>query len=332
MGACLVVMGKSGDLDLNFDPELRAWVTPDHVTVAADGRTWIGGGFDRGDGYSTGDLVRLGVNGGVESEPAAGYLNRVSPYILINGLTVFKVNSRPPEPFLLESGGFLVRGESGGWLRISAAGVALGKAFQDRIPGEDIIPQFERAGGLWVIRQRGNGERILERRSSVDGTVDPGFSGASVLPRDVNAAVPAPNGGAWLLAGDVSYPNFYFGFGAPIPKQRIFQLDVNGNPVGLPRVIAVSRDLGLVAGPDGKFRLTYGPDQSSWYYWPSPSSTSYRIEWYSAAGELERAKDFYLSLYNTFTWAESAEGTLVATDGTTKIAGSSQFFVAKTPS
>ena len=63
MLACAVGSARPGDLDRNFKPELRAWVAPDHVTLAADGRAWIGGSFDRGDGYSTGDLVRLGENG-----------------------------------------------------------------------------------------------------------------------------------------------------------------------------------------------------------------------------------------------------------------------------
>jgi hypothetical protein len=34
----MIGMAKPGDLDPSFDLELRAWVTPDHVTIAPDGR------------------------------------------------------------------------------------------------------------------------------------------------------------------------------------------------------------------------------------------------------------------------------------------------------
>ncbi len=332
MAACAIGMARPGDLDQNFDPELRAWVTPDHVTIAADGRAWVGGGFDRGDGYSTGDLVRLEENGRVESEPALGYLNRPTPFISINGRTVAQFGSRLADPFLLENGDFLLRGESGGWLRMSAAGIALGKAFRDRQTGETITPQFEQAGKLWVIRQFANGDRILERRKSVDGTVDTIFSWAAVLPRNVNAAAPGLNGNVWVLAGDGISLWFPYGYGAAIPKQQIFQVDANGKSVGQPRVITVTRTLDLVAGPNGTFRLTYGPDQSRWGYWPAPSSTSYKIEWYSAIGGLERSKDFYLGLYETFAWAEGADGSLVATDSRVQASGSPLFYIGKTAS
>ena len=330
MGACLIGMAKPGDLDPNFDPELRAWVTPDHVTIAPDGRTWIGGGFDRGDDYSTGDLVRLGENGRVESEPAAGYLNRPTPFIMINGSAVAQYGSRLADPFLLENGDFLLRGESGGWLRISATGDVIGKAFLDRQTGEAITPQFEQAGKLWVIRQLVNGERVLERRSSANGTVDAIFPRSTLLPRNVNAAVPGLNGSAWVLAGDAISGFSSYGYGAAIPKQQVFQVDADGIVVGQPRVIAVPRRLGLVAGPQGKFRLTYGPDQSRWGYWPAPSSTSYKIEWYSATGALERSQDFYLGLYETFAWAESADGSFVAMESRVRVPGSTLFYIGKT--
>lgn len=309
--ACAISAARPGDLDRNFHPELRAWVAPDHVTVAADGRAWIGGGFHQADGDSTGDLVRLGVNGGVENEPAGGYLKRVEPYVTIAPQTWAPQDAAMARPFLLENGDFLLAGESGGWLRMNAAGKAVGKAFPDRLTGETIAPQFERQGKLWVIRQLVNGERFLERRESGNGTLDAVFS---QLPRNVNTAVPAPDGGAWVLAGD-GIPWFYFsdGYGTPLPEQRIIRVVANGSPVGVPRVIAVPRALALVAGPAGAFRLTYGADQSRWNYWPAPTSTALKIEWYSATGALERAKNFGVPLYETFAWAEAADGSFVAT-------------------
>ena len=315
-----------GDLDRTFSPELRAWVAPDRVTLAGDGRAWIGGGFNRADGNSTGDLLRLGENGGVADEPAKGYLKRVNPYVTIAPQTWVPPDAAMARPFLLESGDFLLSGESGGWLRINAAGKVVGKAFPDRLTGETIVPQFERLGKLWVIRKLVTGGRILERRESADGTLDAGFS---QLPRNVNTAVPAPDGGAWVLAGD-GIPWFYFSnrYGSPLPEQRIIRVAANGSPLGEPRVIAVPRALALVAGPAGAFRLTYGADQSRWNYWPTATSMILKIEWYSAVGALQRTQNFGLPLYESFAWAEAADGSFVATDALTRIVGSSQYFIA----
>ena len=120
MLACAVAGARPGDLDQNFAPELRAWVAPDHVTLAADGGAWIGGGFDRGDGYSAGDLLRLGENGGVESEPAPGYLERdrnftyreifiPSPIPGSTNIGGYRLVEAPvAAPFLLANGDFLL--------------------------------------------------------------------------------------------------------------------------------------------------------------------------------------------------------------------------------
>lgn len=335
MAACVITAAKPGDLDRSFDPEMRAWVAPDHVTIAGDGRAWIGGGFDRADADSTGDMLTLGENGGVESEPATGYLKRVEPHVAIAAQTGAWApqDAAVARPFLLENGDFLLSGESGGWLRMNAAGRVVGKAFSDRQTAEVITPQFESNGRLWVIRQLADGGRIVERRASADGSPDGGFSQAGALPRNVKTAVPGPDGGAWVLAGD-GIPWFYFseGYDKPLPEQRIIRVDANGSPVSEPRVIAVPRTLALVAGPAGAFRLTYGADQSWSGYWPGPTSTRLKIEWYSAGGALERTKDFNLPLYETFAWAEAADGSFVATDARTRIAGSSQYYVAKVAS
>ena len=73
--ACAISAARPGDLDKSFAPALRAWVAPDHVTLAPDGRAWIGGGFHHADGDSTGDLVRLGKNGGVMTKEGALWIN-----------------------------------------------------------------------------------------------------------------------------------------------------------------------------------------------------------------------------------------------------------------
>lgn len=339
LGACLAVMARPGDLDRSFDPELRAWVAPDHVTVAADGRAWIGGGFDRGDSYSTGDLVKLGENGGVESEPTLGYLERDAhfPYRGIfrqsntSGVSGYYgyqfVQARPAKPFVMANGDFLLPAAPSNWLRMSANGEVIGKAFPDRAVGLTITPQFERDGKLWVIQHSSNGERIVQTRNSVDGMLDQSFSQASALPRNINTVIPGPNGGAWVMAGDVSDP-FILGPMSPMLEQQVILIDSVGNRVGVPLKFAVPRTLDLVAGPSGSFRLAYGPDQSRWFYWPAPSSASYKIEWYSASGRLERTMEFGLGLYENFAWAEAADGSLVVTDSRVKSTGSPFFLIA----
>ncbi|MEO5913830.1 MAG: delta-60 repeat domain-containing protein [Luteolibacter sp.] len=313
--ACAMAMAKPGDLDRNFDPELRSWVAPNHVTVAAGGRAWVGGGFDRGDGASTGDLLKLGANGGVAQEPAPGYLGKR------NGISVGSGLSDAIAPFHLAGGDFLLPAESGGWLRMNAAGTVVGKAFPDRLAGETITPQFERDGKLWVIREYANGERRLEKRESASGLIDAGFLLAAT---DVNGAVPGADGTVWILAGEVL--QFWYD---EIPSRRIFQADPAGNPVGVPLAINALRTVELAAGPVGAFRVVYGPDQTFWGFWPMASSGSYRIEWYSAAGIFERRKDFSLSLNDTFVWAEGADGSLVAADGAVRVPGQSQWYIGK---
>ncbi len=332
LASCSAVMARPGDLDRSFDPELRAWVAPDHVSLAADGRAWIGGGFDRGDAYSTGDLLKLGENGGVESEPALGYLKRIEPLFAAQFFYSAVQIGYPqsPElalPFLLAGGGFLLKGESGGWLRVNAAGRVLGKAFPDRLPGETISPQFERDGKLWVIRQFANNERVLERRLSTSGTLDNSFTQAADLPRDVNTAVSGPDGSVWVLAGDASSWFYVYDlYGTPRPVQRVFQLDPAGNLIGTEKRFQVARTMNLVAGPAGAFRLVYGADQSMWNYWPSPTTSHYQIEWYSAAGVLERSQNFGLPLFGTFVWAEAPDGSFVATDAVTRFSEDSPYY------
>lgn len=324
IGACGIAMARPGDLDRNFDPELRAWVTPDHVTIAPDGRAWIGGGFDRGDGYSTGDLVRLGENGGVESEPASGYLERDADVIYfetffpsvspdVTGAVGYQtLAARPAKPFPLANGDFLLPTASLNWLRMSARGKVLGNAFPDRPFGMTLTPQFERDGKLWVIRRSSSsGDQVLERRNSVDGRLDGNFSQAPSLPTNVRSVVPAPDGGAWVLAaGDLFEIGWY-----PITAQpyQILQVGAQGNLVGTARTINEDRDVSLVAGPAGRFRLVYGPPRWGFYYWPSPSSSSHKIEWYSASGGLERTMNFQTGIFETFLWAEGEDGSLVVT-------------------
>ena len=296
--ACAVAAARPGELDKNFAPELRAWVAPDEVTLAADGRAWIGGGFERVNGLPVGNLVKLGTNGEVGSEPAPGYLGSKS------------------QPFLLAGGGFLLPVESGGWLKMTAAGAAVGSAFPDRLAGEAIYPQFERDGKLWVIRQFADGRRVLELRAG---------TGFSLAATDVLAAVPGPAGSVWVLAGVVDS----WDFGVEPVARRVFRVDAAGTVVGGTLEISEPRTLELVAGPAGAFRLVYGPDRSWWSYWPGPIAGDHRIDWYSAAGVLSRTGNFWLSVTQPFAWAEAADGSWVAMNGRTESGGSPSYSIAK---
>ena len=330
MAACAIGMARPGDLDRNFDPELRAWVTPDHVTIAADGRAWVGGGFDRGDDYSTGDLVRLGENGGVESEPALGYLERDSDFTYREifspsttpgtaGNFGYRLVKAPPAtPFLLASGDFLLPTPSLSWLRMSAAGEVVGKAFLDRGFGQMITPQFERDGKLWVIRESISGSRVLERRNSADGLLDPGFSQAANLPKNVNGAAPGVNGSVWVTAGDgfSKYLDTFEYFPNPIiisEQYQLFQMNASGQQMGVSKTLRSYREPRLVAGPAGSFRIVYGLDQSRAGYSTTTLYGTYVIDWFLPTGVLEKTKNFGLASPNPFLWTEAADDSYLAT-------------------
>lgn len=305
MAACALATAGPGELDRNFQPELRAWTAPWDVTMGPDGRAWVGGGFDRGDGESVGDLVRLGENGGVADEPAPKYLGKNIGWSSGGGYAY--------APFPLANGDVLLPGQSGGWLRVDGQGRPIGKGFPGTGAGEEVTPLFERDGRLWDIRRFPDGRRVLERRWD-DRRVDGGFSLAI---GDALAAVPAPDGGVWVLAGAEDLFNFT---GNPVTR-RVIRVNGTGNMVGEQRVILVARNIEMVAGPLGSFRLVYGPDQSNWNYWPRPTSKAVRIEWFSAGGELERAQDFYQPMFASFSWAEAADGSFVATDARSESEG-----------
>ncbi|NJM37824.1 MAG: delta-60 repeat domain-containing protein [Akkermansiaceae bacterium] len=332
MVACAVCAAKPGDLDRRFDPSLRAWVAPNHVTIAPDGKAWIGGGFEQADGYTSSDLLKLGENGGVASEPAPGYLERpagsfislvtipASSPLVSNVVGYQTLNFPIPMPFLLASGDFLLPTVSNGWLRMNPAGAPVGKAFPDRQPDEIITPQFEQNAGIYVIRQCVNGEKKLERRRSADGLIDTLFSQSVSLPQTVTGAVPGLSGTVWILTGD-ALPWFYFDYDLDYfaSTKRLFHVDAVGNQIGEAKSFPAYRDMRLVAGPAGEFRVEYGPEipsitSFSPYYWPSPISNRYQIEWYSAAGILQRSQNFSLSVGEIFTWAEGADRSFLAPD------------------
>ena len=333
MLACAISAAKPGDLDRNFHPELRAWVAPDHVTLAADGRAWIGGGFHHGAGKSVGDLLRLGDNGGVEKEPAVGYLERDRHFTYqeifypspMPGVTDYygyrMVNAPLAAPFLLASGDFLLPTASLNWLRMNGAGQVIGKAFPDRPYGATITPQFERDGKLWVIRESGFGTRVLERRNSADGLPDPGFSQAAELPVNVNGAVPGAGGSVWVTSGDgfSKYFESLEGFPSYViiaAQHQLFQVDALGKQIGVKRVLKSYREPHLITGPAGAFRVIYGPDQSRWGFWPESVYGTHVIDWFSPSGTLEKTKNFPLRSSVPFQWAEAADGSYLASHST----------------
>ncbi|WP_367875318.1 delta-60 repeat domain-containing protein [Luteolibacter sp. Populi] len=292
-----------GGLDPAFSPELRAPAIPTWAAVGPDGRSWVAGGFDRADGASTGDLRVIGENGGISAEPAPGYL---APSDVWGGRT----------PFPLADGSFLLPAESSGWLRMNSDGTPAGPAFPGLAAGESVIPQFERDGKLWVIRVPVSGPRKLERRESADGTIDPGFSQGTDWPDDVLETVPHALGGAWVLTGDHSTSSGFPPFlGAEPGDQHVFLVHGSGAVAGEMRVLSGYRSASLAAAADGSggVRVVLGADRSRWFYRPAPESLIHTIEWCSPEGVVLRSQNFSSPLYQAFVWAESADGSLVAT-------------------
>lgn len=309
---CLVssaMAATPGALAPSFSPELRRPVMPDWAELAPDGKIRVGGEFERADGAARGGLLEYGVNGGVSREPAPGYLGfGGSSY---QGLGVFET----VRAFLLADGGMLLPSEEGNWLRTSAAGVPLGKAFPDLAAGESVRPQFERDGKLWVLRRSGSGRQTLERRASADGSVDSGFVQGSDWPGDVLGAVPAANGGAWVLAGDPEAAWQFPGAAEDWPDQQVFQVRESGAMSGEARSLPGDRSARLLAAGGDEFRVRLGPSRFLWSYWPQPAASTYTIEWCAADGRIERSQDFRLGLEYGLVWAEADDGSYVATGG-----------------
>lgn len=298
-----------GALDASFSPELRRPVIPDWAELAPDGKIRVGGEFEQADGVATGGLLEYGVNGGVSREPAPGYLGHGgSVYLGLAGFQEARV-------FLLADGGMLLPSEEGNWLRTSAAGVPVGKAFPDLAAGESIRPQFERDGKLWVVRRSGKGRQTLERRGSADGAVDSGFVPGAAWPGDVLGAVPAAHGGAWVLAGDPEADWQFPGLAQDWPDQHVFQVRVSGAMAGEARSLPGDRSARLLAAGGDEFRVLLGPSRFLWNFWPQPEASTYTVEWCAADGTVERSQDFRLGLEQSFVWAEGEDGSYVATAG-----------------
>jgi hypothetical protein len=309
---CLVssaMAATPGALDASFSPELRRPVMPDWAELAPDGKIRVGGEFERADGTVTGGLLEYGANGGVSREPAPGYLGFGGNVFL--GLVRFQ----EARAFLLADGGMLLPSEEGNWLRTSAAGLPLGKAFPDLAAGERIRPQFEHNGKLWVVRRLVDGGQTLERRRSADGMLDSGFVPGADWPGEVLGAVPAANGGAWVLAGDPDAEWQFPGSAEDWPDQHVFQVRESGAMAGEARSLPGDRSARLLAAGGDELRVLLGPSRSRWQYWPRPETSIHTVEWRAADGTLERSQDFRLGLERGLVWAEGEDGSYVATAG-----------------
>ena len=289
-----------GSVDPGFAPELRAPAVPDWSSVAPDGRVWIAGGFDRADGAGTGDLLRLGADGGIAGEPAPGLLFPSS----------FPAGRAP---FPLASGGFLLPSDFPGWLLMNADGTPVGPAFPGLAAGDTVIPKWEREGKLWVIREHADASSSLERRLSADGSVDAEFSQGTDWPDDVLDTAPSALGGAWVLTGDHSASSGFPIFGAEPKDQHLFLVHGSGAVAGEMRVLSGYRPSSLSPRAGGGVIVVLGADYSRWLYWPQPDSLGYTIQWRSPEGEVERSKDFSVPIFQRFVWAEGEDGSLVVT-------------------
>lgn len=307
----MIAAAGPGDLDLAFDPGLRAWVAPEAVGMMPGGNIWISGGFDQGDGRNLGDLVKLGGNGGVAKEPAKGYIRPSFYQMSVAGSYPHPASSRP---FPLENGGLLLPTVSGAYLRMDSGGMAEGMAFPDRLEDEVITPQFERDGKSWVIRRRADGKRLLERRNAANGALERSFP----QPHNAISAVPGPDGSVRVIAGDEVT---WHGWDQSPVENVLLHLDGDDGPIHEMKKYPGSRPIHLAAKPDGSFRVVLGADLSGWMLWPAPSHVVHTIEWYSAEGGFQRRMNFSVLAGRPFPWAESPEGALMvaAGDGTLRL-------------
>ncbi|WP_265595120.1 delta-60 repeat domain-containing protein [Haloferula sp. BvORR071] len=299
LGTALARAANPGAVDSGFVPELRAPAVPAWTILGPDGRSWVGGGFDRADGGSTGDLLVLGENGGVAREPAPGYL---AP----DGLEA-------RAPFPLADGSFLLPAASGEWLRLNANGTPAGPAFPGLAAGESLTPQFEREGKLWCIRASASGRARLERRESADGSIDPTFSPGTDWPDDVLEAVPEALGGAWVLTGDQRASSGLLLPGTEPKDQHIFLVHGSGAVTGEMRVLSGYRPAMLAPRADSGVTVVLGDDRSRWNFWPAPTAMAWTIEWRSAEGLVQRSRNFGTPFNQSFAWAEGQDGSLLVT-------------------
>jgi len=302
-----------GLLDPSFEPVLRNPVVPAWSTLAPDGRVWTGGGFDRANGNTVSDLLILGVNGDIASEPVLGYLSFGSVTYSGAAVNLPSTYGLSAAAFPLADGSFLLPSESGNWLRVSAAGVPGGTAFPGLPAGEIAFPQFEREGKIWLIRRHPDGSQTLERRFSADGSVDPEFSQGTDWPDDVLGTVPGALGGAWVLTGDPGASSGILPFEGDPPDQHVFLVHGSGAIAGEERVLSGYRSASLRAAADDEFRVILGPDRSGWRFWPQPTVSRYSVEWCSAGGVVEQTKNFVIGLRARFLFAEGEDGSFVAT-------------------
>ena len=313
-----LAVAKPGGLDPSFAPQLRASAAPGAVTVMADGRAWLSGGFDEAGGQAVGDLLVLGPDGDVEREGLPGYLRSLPP-----GLVAFGPGFQPGnDAFPLLDGSCLIPGGPDGWLRVSPAGEIAGKAFADLTTGQRIAPRFEKDGKIFVIRQFADGRLDVEKRDAGDGSVDSSFVLSEDFPADPVDAAPAADDGVWVLgASPATVGSGINSWPFDSVDHALFLLDASGNLApGFPKVeLPGFRSHVLVPGPDGAVRVAMGPDQWAWNLWPAPQSSVYRIEWYEASGALARRQDFRTPLGQFFIWAEDPSGRVLAADPTGKL-------------
>ena len=311
LGLSGLAMGKPGQLDRRFTPQLRTVAAPNSVTLDATGRAWVAGGFDRAGGQSVSDLLVIGAEGGVERQPVPGYLRNAT-----EGFISFDASFQEDrEVFPLIDGGCLIPGAGTDWWRADAAGNIAGRAFADVGADEKIALQFERDDQIFVIRRFSDGQQVVELRRSDDGSVDPSFIMSpelSGIPLDVE---PATDGKLWVLVASPSTTSL-IGLTplGGLENHALFRLEASGElDAAFTRKDLLSfRSHELVAGADGSLRVVMGPDQSQIHLWPTPGYALHRIEWYDAAGDLLRRQDFRLNRSQPFAWAEDSEGRFLA--------------------
>ena len=265
------------------------------------------------DGTETGGILRLAADGTTAAILAPELVQwRKNPELI-----PFRSWLPPPsELSCLADGRMMVCTPDQGGVLVTPAGVASSGFFKNLPVGIRLTPQFERGGYYFFVIAGADGTRSLVRQATAAHEWSPETLATTGWPLPPGAAAPGPNNTIRVLGTTEATD----GLLNTVIRQRVFLIEETGQLVAGAPVYdpALNRPATLRASAGSGYRLIFGDDPSRYNFWPSPSSSSYRVEWRDEANGLLRAMGFITPLMFTFTFAEGTGGEVLATgpDGT----------------
>lgn len=292
-----------GSLTPSIAPALRTPTSDLRTVRAADGSVHVWGAFHTVDGVESGGVVRLLPDGTIGSV-LASQLRTLPPQFPI---------TKPVGLLPLSDGRQLVLVDSSGAV-ITSDG-AISTAFLTGLPAEVVrlLPQFELDGDLYFIVFEADGERRLARQATAAPAWSPQWLDRPEWPLPPLSALPGPDGLIRLIVSDAAAA-----FPLTLPlypvHQQMFLIDREGELIA--EVSAWQPPTDRLATFDASeptgYRVQIGPSVTRWRYWPSPTASHHRLEWYSSGNQLLRSMDFTIPLFGSFVHAVEADGAVVA--------------------